>query len=417
MDQPFARAVRRAVGCVAAALLLALAAAPAMGAAPAKPAEAPAKPAEGPAKPGPTAAELEREIARLQPELARAGSAARKTRLQERLAQLWVLRAREYVGVHDANGAADAYEKALDLSPDLLPAMAELGFLELRAGDADRALMLADQGLLAHPDDGWLRELRGEALYRDGRLADALPEYEAALAARPGDTGLAKRLEKLQRELAAEGSYDRSLTAHFTLSFDGTRDEAAGRLVLEALEEAYGELADELAVYAARPIPVVLYTKQQFHDTTATGSEVAGLFDGKIRLPVGGVTAMSPELVRVVRHELVHALVAAKGPGGVPRWLHEGLAQLLEPRDPARAVSGVHAAWKSTGTAGIDPFSYPTALAFTAYLDGNHGRARLLWLVELMAGGTAEDQAFDEALGASRDELVTAWVRALGGDR
>jgi hypothetical protein len=101
----------------------------------------------------------------------------------------------------------------------------------------------------------------------------------------------------------------------------------------------------------------------------------------------------------------------------VPRWLHEGLAQLLEPRDPARAASGVHAAWKSAGTAGIDPFSYPTALAFTAYLDGNHGRARLLWLVELMAGGTAEDEAFDEALGASRDELVTAWVRTLGGDR
>ena len=410
MNQPFARAALRAVRCVILPIVLALALPPAWGA-------APAKPVEGQAKTGPTAAELDREIARLQEELGRAGSESLQARLAERLAHLWVLRAREYVGVHDANAAADAYEKALDLSPDLLPAVAELGFLELRAGDADRALLLADQGLLTHPDDGWLRELRGEALYRDGRLADALPEYEAALAARPGDAGLAKRLEKLKRELAAEGNYDRSLTAHFTLSFDGTRDEAAGRLVLEALEEAYGELAGELSVYAAQPIPVVLYTKEQFHDTTATGTEVAGLFDGKIRLPVGGVTAMSPELARVARHELVHALIAAKGPGGVPRWLHEGLAQRLEPRDPARAVSGVRAAWKSAGTAGIDPFSYPTALSFTAWLDESHGRARLIWLVELLASGRAEDAAFDEAFGASKDELVTAWVRSLGGDR
>ena len=411
MDEPLDRAVLRAARCVSFALLLALATALVTAAAGAVEPPPAAKPAT------PSAEEIDRQIGQLQDELGRAGSEALQARLQERLAQLWVLRAREYVGIHDASAAADAYEKALDLAPDLLPAIAELGFLELRAGDADRALLLANQGLLTHPDDGWLRELRGEALYRDGRLADALPEYEAALAARPADAGLARRLEKLRRELAAEGRYDRSLTAHFTLSFDGTRDEAAGRLVLEALEEAYGELASELAVYAAQPIPVVLYTKQQFHDTTATGSEVAGLFDGKIRLPVGGVSATSPELVRVVRHELVHALIAAKGPGGVPRWLHEGMAQLLEPRDPARAIAGVRAAWTSAGATGIDPFSYPTALSFTAWLDESHGRARLIWLVELMARGRAEDAAFDEAFGASRDELVTAWARSLGGDR
>ncbi len=406
MDPSPGRAAPGAAWCVLLALLLAcpggpgaavLAAAPAAGA--------------------PEPADLEREIARLHQELDRAGSEAQRSRLEERLAQLWVMRARGFVGAHDATRAADAYERALDLVPDLLPALAELGFLELRAGDPDRAMMLADRGLLAHPDDGWLRELRGEALYRDGRLVDALPEYEAAVAARPDDAALAKRVEKLKRELAAEAGYDRSLTAHFTLSFDGTRDEAAGRLVLEALEESYGELSSELSVYSARPIPVVLYTKEQFHDTTETGREVAGLFDGKIRLPVGGITASSPELVRVARHELVHALVAAKGPGGVPRWLHEGLAQLLEPRDPARAVAGVRAAWKGAGRPGIDPFSYPTALSFTAWLDEGHGRARLLWLVDLLAGGSGEDEAFDEAFGAPRAELVAAWARTLGGDR
>nr|MCU0254673.1 hypothetical protein [Acidobacteriota bacterium] len=135
-----------------------------------------------PARPGPSPAELDREIARLTDELSRAGSEAQQGRIEERLAQLWLMRARGFVGLHEATRAADAYEKALDLAPELLPALVELGFLELRAGDPDRALLLADQGLLAHPGDGWLHELRGEALYRDGRLADAWPEYEAALA-------------------------------------------------------------------------------------------------------------------------------------------------------------------------------------------------------------------------------------------
>ncbi len=361
----------------------------------------------------PSPAQLDREIAHLREELSRAGSDAQKDRLEQALAQVWVLRARAYAAAGDSAAAADSYERALDLVPDLLPALAELGFLHLRSGDDDRALLLADEGLLHHPGNGWLLELRGEVYYGDGRLADALPEFEAALAARDGDAALARRVEKVRRELAAEGTHDRSMSAHFTLSFDGERDEAAGELISTALERAYDELVRELRAFPPRPIPVVLYTREEFHDTTRTGTEVAGLFDGKIRLPAGGVSRLTPALERVLRHELVHALIAAKGPGSVPRWLHEGLAQLLEPRDPDSAAETVRTLFAGEGVPSIDPFSYPTALSFVGYLDRQYGRTRLLWLVDLLAAGAEEEDACSEAYGSRCAELVSAWARTL----
>ena len=55
-----------------------------------------------------------------------------------------------------------------------------------------------------------------------------------------------------------------------------------------------------------------------------------GLYDGRIRLAVGGGLDDPASLDRVVVHELAHAFVQHIAPGGVPAWLHEGLAVLFE---------------------------------------------------------------------------------------
>ena len=47
---------------------------------------------------------------------------------------------------------------------------------------------------------------------------------------------------------------------------------------------------------------------------------------------------ITPELFeRVLTHELVHAVIAGIAPSGVPTWLNEGLAQLLDGSDPQQA--------------------------------------------------------------------------------
>ena len=53
----------------------------------------------------------------------------------------------------------------------------------------------------------------------------------------------------------------------------------------------------------------VLYTKQEFRDITLAPSWAGGLNDGRIRVPVEGLNSVTPELSRVLKHELTHSFV------------------------------------------------------------------------------------------------------------
>jgi hypothetical protein len=57
---------------------------------------------------------------------------------------------------------------------------------------------------------------------------------------------------------------------------------------------------------------------------------VGALNDGKIRVPVSGLTQMTPKLAQVLKHELTHSFVRLITLGHCPTWFNEGLAQLEE---------------------------------------------------------------------------------------
>lgn len=361
----------------------------------------------------PASAELDSAIETTRIQLRREGRDEVRERLARRLADLNVLRARRHVADGEPDLALNRYEAALDLRPDHPQGLVELAWLELREGRSHRAETLARNALAIEGARGHGYEILGEIAYRNNRLSDALDNLRNAALARPGDDSLERKMAKIERERAAEGSFRRADSQHFVLRFDGERDDRAGDMMLDLLEESIDDLSRELDTYVREPVTVILYTREEFHETTQTPREVAGLFDGKIRLPVGGVERISPALRRVTRHELVHALLHVKGRGQVPRWLHEGLAQLLEPRTAAGVDPAIGLALRRGGVPGIEPFSYPTALSFVSYLDGEYGRARVLWLVSLLAERRPENDAFREAFGSPREEIVAEWGQSL----
>lgn len=291
--------------------------------------------------------------------------------------------------------------------------MVELGWLHLDSGEPELARSRAETALTANPDDPQALMLRGEVLYRDNRLEDALGDFTRAAERRPDDAVLKAKVERVTRELAAERNYRRADSSHFVLRFDGERDQVVGDLLLDLLENQLGELTREIDSPVLPPISVILYTKQEFHDTTGAAENVVGLYDGKVRLPVGGVQRVTPALVRVVRHELTHAILTARSRGAAPRWLQEGLAQLLEPRDPARVRADLVAERRQGGTLDVEPMTYPKALSFVSFLDSRSSRSRLLWFIDLLAEKTPEDEAFERAFGASRRDLIEAWGQWL----
>ncbi len=342
----------------------------------------------------PTLEQVEERIERFETALRREGRESSRRRIEEALADLHVLRARHKRSRGDEDGAAYDYERAVELEPLHRLARIELAWLELSRDDVDRAALLAETGLSAEPDDPHLLEVRGEVLYRRNRLLDARDAFRRALTNHPKAARIEERLAKLSREFEAERDFRRADSSHFSLRYDGERDDRLGRSLLDALELAYGDLTRELDAYPREPVTVIVYTRREFSETTRLGPEVAGLFDGKIRLPVGGLDTVDASARRVLRHELVHALLHVRGRGRVPRWLHEGLAQLLEPRDPASIARAMELAASRGTPIALEPFSYPSALSFTAFLDERYSRSRILWLVAELAEGRSEDDAF-----------------------
>jgi hypothetical protein len=54
----------------------------------------------------------------------------------------------------------------------------------------------------------------------------------------------------------------------------------------------------------------------------------AGLFDGKIRLPIGGLDQVDDRVRALLAHEFMHLIVREMAGDKTPFWLNEGLAEL-----------------------------------------------------------------------------------------
>jgi hypothetical protein len=111
----------------------------------------------------------------------------------------------------------------------------------------------------------------------------------------------------------------------------GQRAEYEGR-VMDALEEAYEFVGEDLHANRTQPVTVVLYTKQEFdlHYGGMALSRAAGFFSGKIR--INDAQELTPEVRSVIVHEYVHAVVEELNHGGnnCPVWINEGLATKVE---------------------------------------------------------------------------------------
>ena len=146
-----------------------------------------------------------------------------------------------------------------------------------------------------------------------------------------------RRLDEWRKEAAVNRTLTTSSSARFAVAFNGRSDNSLAAHVDGVLERAFWRIGENIGAYPPNRVLVTLYTEQQFRDITRGPAWVAGAFDGKVRIPVKGVSQDRDELDRVLVHELTHAIVHGLAPDGVPAWLHEGLARYFEPADVAAA--------------------------------------------------------------------------------
>ena len=318
------------------------------------------------------------------------------------------LKAREF------DRASDLFYRVVETNGAVNAARVGYALSELALGRDERALPVVLDGLAQEPSNADLHELLGDIRNREERVDDAIRSWNEAFTLAPNDR-LRDKILMGERELSAGRNYDFTTTAHFNVRHDGDLSPALADEVVDHLEQRYRDLSARFRHAPPQAITVVLYPDREFRDVTLAPDSVAGLYDGKIRVPLGGISKVDERARRLLDHELTHAVVHSKTRSNCPRWLHEGLAQVMEGRQVTRA-DAVHirallasspSAWDSRG------FSYPAALSLTEYLESRRGFGGILDLLEALAEGLDVDGALRNTFGESYDEICRSWAESL----
>jgi tetratricopeptide (TPR) repeat protein len=240
--------------------------------------------------------------------------------------------------------AAEAFTEALRVDPRNPRLLLGAGVSAHLLGREQEARLHLGAALDLQPGLTDASLLLGELLYRAADLDGAIRVYEQALVHAPEHERLATRLEAWRKEAALHGAFMQRWGTHFSVLFEGPREERLATRAVETLDAAYWRIGAALGTYPPEMITVVLYTREQFRDITRTPDWAGGMYDGRIRVPVRGAGENLRELDRVLAHELTHALVRSLAPRGVPQWLNEGLAVIFEGTDLAREAARLRGA-------------------------------------------------------------------------
>ena len=235
----------------------------------------------------------------------------------------------------DLEGAKDRFMVALSYSREL-PAIKGLANAYMKLEEYDEALELL---LEVREDVGYevdnvlasLYEHLAVAAYRDGDISGALSYVKDGLAIAPENTRLTAWFNEISSETKAEEGFRTKEGSHFIVKYESGENAVAGHLISLLLEEAYMSVGYEYGFYPEDSIVAILYTKVKFQDTTRSPSWAGAIYDGRIKMPAGGVTEKTELLEGVLFHEYTHAVVHRVTKGRRPPvWLNEGFAQYVE---------------------------------------------------------------------------------------
>src|SRR5437879_4681307 len=153
--------------------------------------------------------------------------------------------------------------------------------------------------------------------YRDDP-ARAIAHLRAVLEREPDNAGALRLLEKVERERRAESGFHRDVTPRFVLKYSGAPGTEARRTILGLLEVAAERVDRALRWEPRERLTVVLYERGQFQDVTRVHGWATGLFDGKIRLPIGPALPPAAQVEPLIVHEYAHAAIHHLSRGRAP---------------------------------------------------------------------------------------------------
>jgi tetratricopeptide (TPR) repeat protein len=311
------------------------------------------------------------------------------------------------------------FDSALRFQPENSTVLIYYSALLVRTGNASQALTYAQRAVSAAPQSPDAYTVLGYAQQACDRTKEAVASWKHSLDLRP-DATVQQYLTKAQREQNAETDFAQRESSHFVLHYEGKQTSEAFRgQILAALESDYDDLARDLGTPPRDNILVTLYTEQAFFDVTRAPSWSGALNDGKLRIPISGLSSLTPELARVLKHELAHSFINQLSAGRCPPWLHEGIAQLLEPKSLGSEGHQLALLFKSQRniplnvlegsfmrfSGGEAYLAYAESLAAVSYINDSYGMGDIQRILQRLSEGSSTEAALRATLHSDYGQL------------
>ncbi len=248
--------------------------------------------------------------------------------LKKNLAEAYTFVGQKRMNENNCEAAADSFDKARELFPDIPRYYTLRGIALYYCKYPDAAQNELERARGIGGDSADILYYLAKIQYDAGNLMAALEFLEKAVVLKPDFKAAAEMRAKIKREAAVEQSMDRDYSSKFVISYDAEMKSHLAGDILSTLEDAYNDVGRDLSNFPAGRITVIIYTKKDYKSVTAGPDWSGGLYDGKIRLPVGGAQELSAQLKSVLFHEYTHVVIQEITQGNCPTWLNEGLAEL-----------------------------------------------------------------------------------------
>ncbi|HEY6874452.1 MAG TPA: tetratricopeptide repeat protein [Geobacteraceae bacterium] len=351
--------------------------------------------------------------------------------IRKNLAEAYLEVGKRQVERKEFDAAAESFDSALQLYPDRQDIAVLRGIALYFGKRYDEAAIVLEEARQRGGENILVLFYLGRVRYDSGDLAGALEAWDAALTLEPDNKAISEMADKARRESAVESRMEKGYRSMFVISYDEGTGSALADDVLAVLESAYNRVGSDFSLYPSVRIPVILYTRQDYRSVTSSPEWSGGLYDGKVRLPIGGAHEITPLLRGVLFHEYTHVVVRELTRGNCPTWLNEGLAELEGRREFDPPLTSLEAAAK---TGSFLPFSalekslasfsakdaqlaYQQSYAMVRFMVSAYGWHKVRELLVDLGSGMGIEAAIAatfEDYGLDYKGLVQAWREAVG---
>ncbi len=323
--------------------------------------------------------------------------------------------------------AKQYFESALRFQPDNATILVYYSAVLVRTGNASQALSYAQRAVRSSPNNPDAYTMLGYAQFASDHTKEAITSWKHSLELRP-DPAVQQYLSKAQREQNVESDFSQGESSHFTLHYEGHQTSETFRAqILQALESDYDDLVRDLGNPPRDNILVTLYTEQAFFDVTNAPSWSGAINDGKLRIPISGLSSLTPELAHVLKHELAHSFIAQLTGGRCPHWLHEGVAQFVEPKSLSSQGHLLARLFKSQQNiplnvlegsfmqfSGVQAYvAYGESLAAVSYINDSYGMSDVQRILQRIGQGSSTEAALRATIHSDYGQLESDVSRYL----